>query len=255
MTDHGRNVWYDLMTSDPAAAQRFYGAVIGWQTQTYDGVPGEPYTMWVAGEQPVGGVAPLPEDARKMGAPPHWLGYTAVDDVDAAAAKAASLGGKVLAPPWDVPTVGRIAVLADPQGAVFAVFKPTDVPGDTGDGVGHIGWAELNTTNYESAWKFYAALFGWKHRETMDMGGGFQYFLFSGPGGTKGGLSNAAAMMHAPAHWLYYVTVDDVNAAIERVQANGGKLLNGPMDVPGDDVIAQCQDPQGAYFAIYSHKR
>lgn len=256
MATQGRNVWYDLMTPDVEGAKKFYGGVIGWKTEIFkDGDPQKPYTMWVAGERPIGGVMDLPPEARKMGAPPHWLAYTAVDDVDASAKQATSLGGKVLAPPWDIPKVGRVAVLSDPQGAAFAIYKPdieeTRGPEET---IGDISWAELNTTDYESAWKFYSALFGWKHRDSMEMPGGMTYFMFQDADGiTKGGMSNVATMMQAPAHWLYYVTVKDVNETIPRIEKAGGKILNGPMEVPGNDIIAQCVDPQGAYFAIYSH--
>jgi predicted enzyme related to lactoylglutathione lyase len=257
MAKQGQNVWFDLMTTDMKGAQAFYTEVLGWKTQAWpDAKPEMPYTMWVAGEKTLGGVMPLPPDALKMGAPPHWVAYTVVDDVDASAAKAEKLGGRIYAPPMDIPNVGRFAMLGDPQGASFAIFKPAGPSEPPPDSVGHFSWAELNTTDYESAWKFYSELFGWKHRSSMDMGPMGTYFMFNDQSEkTKGGMSNVAKSMNMPAHWLHYVTVDDINATIEKIKAAGGKVINGPMPIPGDDVIAQCQDPQGAFFAVYSHSK
>lgn len=256
MAAKGQNVWFDLMTTDMDAAKAFYTDVIGWKTQQWgEADPNMPYTMWVAGGEPLGGVMPLPEDARKMGAPPHWVAYTVVDDVDATAAKAEKLGARIYAPPMDIPTVGRFAMLGDPQGATFAIFKPAGPASAPPDASGQFSWAELNTTDYEAAWKFYSELFGWKHRSSMDMGpDGGTYFMFDdAEKKTKGGMSNMAKQMNVPAHWLHYVTVDDIDATVERIKAKGGKVLNGPMEIPGDDRIAQCQDPQGGMFAIYAH--
>jgi predicted enzyme related to lactoylglutathione lyase len=175
--------------------------------------------------------------------------------VDATIAQAQKLGATAHGPAMDIPQVGRYAVLQDPQGAVFSVFtaagEMSAPPGETGQ----FSWAELNTTDYEAAWKFYSALFGWKERSQMDMGEGMgTYFMFQDPEEkTKGGISNMAKHMGVPAHWLYYVTVDDMDACIQRIKKAGGKILNGPMPIPGNDVIAQCQDPQGAFFAVYTH--
>lgn len=251
MAKKGQNVWYDLTTSDPAAAKRFYGEIVGWKTQEWaDSDPNMPYTMWMVGNRPVGGVMKMPPEADA----PHWISYTRVDDVDATAAQATKLGGSVHREPWDIPKVGRVAVLTDPQGAAFAVFKPLEDMAQAKPEIGDFRWSELNTTDYESAWKFYSGLFGWQHTESMDMGPGMGiYFMFNDPDGiTKGGMSNVATVMKMPPHWLHYVTVDEVATAVERVKSKGGKVLNGPMNVPGGDQIAQCQDPQGAFFAIHA---
>jgi uncharacterized protein len=255
MAEQGQNVWYDLMTTDIAGATAFYTETIGWKTQQWqEADPNTPYTMWVAGEAPLGGVMLLPEEARAMGAPPHWVAYTCVDDVDAAAARAEAMGATVYAPPMDIPTVGRFAMLADPQGATFAIFKPSGEASPPPDAPGQFSWAELNTTDYEAAWKFYSELFGWKHKSSMDMGPAGTYFMWHDQAErTQGGMSNMAKQMNSPAHWLHYVTVPDIHACIERIKQKGGKVLNGPMEIPGDDLIAQCQDPQGGFFAIYAH--
>jgi predicted enzyme related to lactoylglutathione lyase len=255
MAKKGQNVWYELMTTDTAAAQRFYTEAIGWKTKAWDEAPADqPYAFWMAGEKMVGGLMALPAEAK--GAPPHWLAYTRVDDVDASTQQAVKLGGKVVHGPFDVPKVGRMAILSDPQGAVFAVFKDVeDKPLSAPEGLGEFSWSELNTTDYEAAWSFYSQLFGWEHRETMDMGPELgKYFMWSDPDKiTKGGMSNAARMMKFPPHWMHYVNVDDVPAAIARIKSKGGKVLNGPETIPDGGVIAQCMDPQGGAFALYAH--
>ncbi len=251
----GQNVWFDLMTTDLDGAKRFYSEVIGWKTQVYqDSDPKMPYTMWLAGEKPIGGLMPLPTEAQKMGAPPHWIAYTSVDNVDASVKKVEKLGGRSLVPAFDVPKVGRIAILADPQGAAFAIFtgEGTMTPPDR-SAQGSFSWAELNTTDYEAAWKFYGELFGWAERGSMEMGPAGTYLMFQDSSEqTRGGMSNMAKQMKVPPHWLHYVTVQDMGTTVDRIKKNGGKIMNGPMDIPGDDVIAQCVDPQGAFFAIYA---
>lgn len=250
--EKGRFFWYDLITTDLAAARAFYTEVLGWTLTSF----GPDYTMWTAGDQPVGGIGPLPEDAQKAGTPPHWLAHIETDDVDATAKKAEGLGGRVLLPGTDIPSVGRFAILADPQGAVFSVFKPgpeNRMQSGDRDKLGHFSWSELNTTDYKSAWKFYEGLFGWKPTMEMDMGPGLgNYFMFGmSPDKSIGGMSDAANMMKAPAHWMYYVNVANIEATLAKVKDKGGQVLNGPMDIPGGDRIAQCMDPQGAMFAIY----
>lgn len=249
-----RFIWYDLLSSDLAGAKAFYSDIIGWTTEKF---PGGDYDILKAGGQGVGGIMALPAEMKRAGVPQHWMGYVHVDDVDATAQKAQKLGGKVMAPPGDIPTVGRYAVLADPQGAVFALFKP--LPRDGGklaprELLGNFSWAELNTTDWKSAWKFYSELFGWKATTSMNMGPEFgEYFMFGTDAQqSMGGMSNAANMMKAPAHWLHYINVKSADETARRITEKGGKVLNGPMDVPGGDRIAQCMDPQGGVFAIFS---
>lgn len=255
MAGKGVNVWFELMTTDLEGATRFYSETIGWKPQPMKGAdPAMPYTMWMVGEAMAGGMMALPEEAAAMGAPPHWMAYTTVDEVDATAALTEKLGGKVLKPAFDIPNIGRIAILADPQGAAFAVFKPEgEMEAPDREASGRFSWAELNTSDYEAAWAFYSELFGWAERGKMEMEQGGTYFMFQDPSeATVGGMSNMAKKMGVPAHWLHYVTVDDVEATVARIEKQGGKVLNGPMQIPGDDVIAQCQDAQGAAFAIYA---
>jgi predicted enzyme related to lactoylglutathione lyase len=250
----GQYVWHDLMTTDVKAAQTFYGEIIGWKTMKWEG--GD-YQMWTAGQQPIGGVMVLPPEASKAGAPSHWIGYVAVSDVDATVKNVQKLGGKIYHQPQDIPTVGRFAVCADPQGAAFAVFKSLK-EGMQPDrkATAHFGWAELNTTDWKAAWKFYSELFGWKNTKSMEMGPEFgTYHMFGtkpGDENTFGGMSNAANMMKAPPHWLHYINVPNCAEAAKRVTQMGGKVLNGPMDVPGGGKIAQCMDAQGAAFGLFA---
>ena len=251
----GRFVWYDLMTTDPAGARDFYTNVLGWGTETWDGGE-QPYDMWTAPSGALGGVMELPPEAVAQGAPPHWMAYIAVEDVDATVEKGTSLGGTVLVPPMDIPTVGRFSVMADPHGAVFAAFRPEgEAPGhDEAPGVGEFSWHELVTEDYDAAFDFYSALFGWQKTDAMDMGPAGTYQMYGrGVGPDLGGMMNKPPQMpeEMPASWWFYARVDDIDAALERVKENGGTVASGPMDVPGGDKVAQCQDPQGAWFAVH----
>ena len=259
----GAFVWYDLVTPDVDQAKRYYTETIGWGTQLSDLGP-EPYLMFTAGERPIGGAVTMPKE-RPPGAPeipPHWYGYVAVPDVDAAAAKVIELGGKVMHE-QTIPTVGRWAIILDPQGASLALFTPAPESSATpiaDDALGNVSWAELTTTDHEAAWAFYSELFGWKKTSAMDMGEGMgAYQMFQREGGpsdrSMGGMSSMAQQMGVPPSWLYYVNVEDIDAAVARVKANGGKVLNGPMEVPGGDKVAQCMDDQGAAFAIYAEAK
>lgn len=252
----GRFAWFDLMTSDVAKAKAFYTALVGWKVADWN--QGQ-YEMWQAGEKTVGGVMGLPPDAAKAGQPPSWLGYVVTPDADRAVERAKELGGKVVVPGTDIPEVGRYAVLADPQGAVFAVFQSKPMEGGGGGAPdpmapGHFAWSELNTTDWKSAWTFYSGLFGWKKTQSMDMGPELgEYFMFGADEkNTMGGMFNGATAAKVPPNWLHYIRVTDVDAAAKRIPELGGKILNGPMEVPGGDRIVQCMDPQGGAFALVS---
>lgn len=258
-SNHGRFVWFDLMTSDPDAAPAFYKAVAGWETTPWEG--GDmPYRMWKhpTAAMAHGGVMELPEDARAAGAPPHWLAYIGTDDIDATVARATELGGTVMHPRTDIPNAGSFAVLADPQGAVFAVYSggDTDAP-EHSEGpptVGSFSWHELATTDYEGALQFYSDLFGWHMTTSMDMGDDGVYQMYGRGDFEYGGMFNKTEKMPGPPppSWLYYISVEDVNTAVETVKELGGQVLVGPHEVPDGDLIAQCTDPQGACFALHS---
>lgn len=155
-------------------------------------------------------------------------------------------------PPTDIPTVGRFSVIADPQKAVLALFKWLNAaPGQPPqpDAPGRVGWHELLAEDWEKAFDFYAALFGWQKAEAMDMGEMGTYQLFSTHGQMIGGMFNKPPTVPAP-FWLYYFNVGDIDAAVERVKTGGGQIVNGPMAVPGGGWVIQGIDPQGAMFAL-----
>ncbi|HKI03910.1 MAG TPA: VOC family protein [Thermoanaerobaculia bacterium] len=249
----GRFVWYDLMTPDPEAAKAFYTAVAGWGTQLFESMA---YTMWTAGETPVGGIMKLPDEAVSGGAQPHWLAYVSVANVDATTARAQELGGKVLVPPTDIPTVGRYSVITDPQGASIATFTPENAAQEAPakPPVGDFSWHELATTDAEAAFSFYSELFGWAKTSAMDMGPMGVYQMYGCGEVPFGGMFPKPKEMPGPPAWLHYARVADVNASVEAVKQNGGKVLMGPHEVPGGDLIVQIMDPQGGMFAVHQVK-
>jgi len=247
----GRFVWYELMTTDPDAAARFYPAVTGWKVQTWEHNPA--YRLWTMGGAPMAGLMALPDHSRRMGTPPAWLSYVGVPDVDATVRQATSLGARTYAGPQDIP-VGRFAVLADPQGATFGLYKPSQQPVRGNDAaIGDFSWHELATTDYKAAWAFYRALFGWEPRESIDMGpdGTYWEFGLAGRDETIGGMYNKPPALPA-ARWLAYVKVPSADTAARTAQRSGGRVVSGPMDVPGGGRIAQCVDPQGAVIAVHA---
>ncbi|MCP4897433.1 MAG: VOC family protein [bacterium] len=196
---------------------------------------------------------PIPDDAKAQGAPPNWLAYICVSDVSAIADKAKGLGAKILHEPTDIPDAGCFAVLQDPQGAVFAVYaSSSELDAEAPAQIGEFSWHELATDDHGAAFDFYSELFGWDKSEAMDMGpeAGI-YQLYARNGNQLGGMFNRPKEMPVSA-WLYYVTVDDVHTSVEKVRDLGGTVINGPMEVPGGEFIAQCIDPQGAMFALHS---
>jgi predicted enzyme related to lactoylglutathione lyase len=255
---HSHFVWYELMTSDAAAAEAFYRQVIGWSTADA-GMPGVAYTLLSAGATVVAGLMALPQAACDAGARPGWTGYVSVDDVDAMAARLQQAGGKVHRPPEDIPGVGRFATVADPHGAVFCLFKgvPEEQPLQPPVGTsGTIGWHELYAGDLDSAWAFYSALFGWAKDQAIDMGPMGTYQLFAASPGSPaiGGMMTRPPQVPQPC-WLYYVAVEAIDAAAARITAAGGQVVSGPMEVPGGSWIVQGLDPQGAMFAMVAPKR
>jgi predicted enzyme related to lactoylglutathione lyase len=250
VNSHGRFVWYELTTTDVEAAKAFYAEVVGWGTQDTS-MPGMAYTLFTVGETPVSGLMILPEDARKLGFRPTWLGYVGVNDVDATADRVKRLGGAVHVPPMDIPNISRISVAVDPQMATIALFKwltdGQEQPAEL-DAPGRVGWHELLAADWETAWAFYRELFGWQKADT-DTGVMGTYQLFSAGGQTIGGMFTKPPAVPVP-FWLYYFNVGDIDAAVKRVKAGRGQILDSPIEVPGGRWVVQCTDPQGATFAL-----
>jgi len=244
----GSFVWCELMTSDKAGAESFYKKVVGWGTEPF-GPDGSYTVLNNSTGVGVGGIMTLPAEAKGM--PPCWMMYIGTPDVDAMAMRVAQLGGRVLKQPSEIPNVGRFAVVSDPYGAVFNIFTPRGPDMDRSKGTGRFSWFELYTPNPEGAWKFYESLFGWEKTSAMDMGEMGVYQMF----GRGGGIPNGGIMKPppgAPPAWMPYALVKDAKGAAAAATANGGKIVNGPMEVPGGDWIAVGVDPQGATFAVHS---
>jgi uncharacterized protein len=246
----GRFVWYELMTTDMEAAKAFYADVVGWGTQDAS-TPGMPYTLFTAGTASVSGAMVLPEEARKLGMRPGWLGYVGVNDVDAAADRIKRLGGALYVPPTDVPNISRISVAVDPQMAMIALLKWL-TPGQ-GQPValstpGRVGWHELLAADWKNAFAFYNDLFGWRKMDA-ESGSTDKYQLFSSGGQIIGGMFTKRPQEPIP-FWLYYFNVEDLDAAIARVTNGGGQVFEGPLELPDSSWVARCRDPQGTAFAI-----
>ncbi|MEH2513560.1 putative enzyme related to lactoylglutathione lyase [Nitrobacteraceae bacterium AZCC 1564] len=245
----GSFAWYELLTTDRAEAGAFYGNVVGWHVKDAS-TPELAYAVLTAGDVPVGGLMDLPEDAQRLGATPRWVGYVAVDDMDATATQVRRLGGAILLPPTDT-NIGRVSVVADPQKATFALVAGLTygLRQDGGlDEPARVGWHELLAEDRNKIFDFYGALFGWQkangETDPADL-----YQLFSVAGQTIGGMLTKRPSVSQPC-WLYYFNVDDIGAAAERVNAGGGRILQGPIELPDGCWIARCVDPQGALFAL-----
>jgi predicted enzyme related to lactoylglutathione lyase len=253
---HGRFVWYELLTTDPEAAEAYYCEVIGWGTQPVPG-PYGPYTLFTAGETPVCGLMQQPEPAKTRGAPPTWMGHVLVDDVDAATRKARSLGATVYLEPRDIPNVCRHSVIADPQMATIGMMAWAHPQKDGPPGAaalpGRIGWHELLTTDWENGYDFYNTLFGWQKADALTLDEIGTYQVFATGGQPVGGMFNKPAVIPIT-FWLYYFNVADFDAAVGRITAHGGEIANGPVEVPGGGWIVQARDPQGAVFALVGQR-
>jgi len=250
----GRHVWSELTTTDMKAAEAFYDTVVGWTSAPFSGSP-MPYTQFKRdGDVPVAG---LMETPAGMNMPPFWAMYVAVPEFADAVAQAKRLGGSELSDVIDIPTVGRMQMLKDPQGAGFYVIEPAprEPAPDQDPAVGEASWLELMTTDAPAAMPFYQQLFGWQPSQAMDMGDMGTYQMFNRGDRMIGGMMNkAAAMAHVPPNWAIYFRVPDINAATERIKAAGGTILFGPTEVPGGDWIVNAMDPQGAAFSLHAKK-
>jgi uncharacterized protein len=249
-TTASRFIWYELSTNNKEAAAAFYSEVVGWTVQHSD-QPGMDYSMWQAAGSTIGGMMPIMPQAAEMGMRPTWLAYISVADVDQSIASITGKGGRLLFGPIDMPGVGRFATVTDPQGAAFYVMTPA-MPGEStcfAHGTpGHIGWNELYARDRETAFAFYAQECGWEKSDAIDMGAMGIYQLFKTGDVVLGGMmtnTNPPQPM-----WCFYFNVPDINAAKARVEAGGGTVLNGPMQVPGGQFVLQALDPEGAAFGL-----
>lgn len=255
----GDFIWYELMTTDADGAKDFYDAVAGWDigegAAEYQG-----YRMINAGGGFAGGLLPLTDEMQQGGARPTWLGYLYVPDVDQAVAKIETAGGTSVMPATDIPNVGRIAMVADPQGAPFYIMKPTPPANDpkgesdvfSRNAVQRCGWNELATTDGVAALDFYTSQFGLEKGDAMPMGEAGDYRFINRGGEMIGAIFPIAAgsFKDERPHWRYYFRVPSISAAKAAAEQAGGSIKMGPMEVPGGDQIVVGTDPQGAEFAL-----
>jgi uncharacterized protein len=247
-------VWYDLMTADLKAASAFYEKVVGWKIAD-SGMPGMEYSILNAGDIMVGGLMQRPPEMGE--AAPGWQGHIYSPDVDAHAKRIVKAGGKVHREPADIPDVGRFAVVSDPHGAAFIIFKPnsSEEPARVPDGtVGHIGWRDLRSGNWEEAWDFYSKMFGWTKSEAVDMGPMGTYQMFATGGDRAGGMMTMPPGTPHPC-WTYFFNVEAIDAAAARVLAAGGTVIMEPMEVPGGQWVIEAKDPQGNSFGLVAPGR
>ena len=240
----GRFVWHDHMSGDSDAARRFYADLLGWDFEVWKAGEWD-YPMIKVEEQTHGGFGPA-----QGGAPPHWLAHVVVDDVDAAVGRVEAAGGSIVAPAMEIPEVGRMAVIADPQGAVLSLFAPA---GDPPASEGVFVWDELLTTDVESAKRFYGEVVGWESRD-MDMGNNYVYTIFSSGGADRAGCGTQPDGEQAgPPSWLVYLGTDDVDATLDKAKSLGATTVYmEPMDIPTVGRLAVFADPTGAVVGLFN---
>ena len=258
----GDFIWYELLTSDIAGAKRFYDAVVGWNIQDKSDFPNDYRMIGRSDGKFAGGAMQLSEESKEHGARPCWLGYILVPDVDASVASISAEGGQVHMPAFDIPGVGRVAMVTDPQGAPFYIMKPQPPEGDpdaksdvfSPTEAQRVRWNELSTTDQDGAIDFYKRQFGWNQEGAMPMGemGDYRFIQANGV--------NIGAIMRKPPQrpvsaWSYYIGVDDIDRAIQAITEGGGQVLNGPNEIPGGEFALNAMDPQGAAFGIVGPRK
>jgi uncharacterized protein len=241
--------WVDLAITDAAAAKSLYAGLLGWEMEDSDAGDGAVYTMCRVDGDAVCGLFEMSEDMRATGARPTWTSYVTVADADAAAARANELGGGVIDDAFEVLDAGRMAVLRDPQGAVFAVWQPrTRIGAERVNDVGCLCMNELATSDIDAATSFYEGLFGWTTEAVEMPPGGAVALLFNGE--TLNGCF-FALQAGTPPHWRPCFTVESTDTALEWVRELGGRELVEPLDI-GHGSIAMAHDPQGAVFTLFA---
>jgi predicted enzyme related to lactoylglutathione lyase len=245
----GTFCWTDLATTDVAGVTAFYTELFGWRNAALPGAAAGDYTLLLVGDALVAALYPAGETMH-----PAWLSYVSVVDADATAARAVALGGSVLREAADIATSGRMALLADPTGAVFAAWQSRGHHGaQLVNDAGAWCLSQLNTNDPEAAGRFYTELFGWRveHTGTDEQA----YWGFYNGKEISGATLNGGMMplppgTPAPPHWLVYFTVADLDDAATRISDGGGRVLVAPMTAGGGRILVAA-DPQGAAFALF----
>ena len=246
----GTFCWVELGTTDGEAAKKFYTELFGWTFTDMPIGPSEVYTILKLNDKDVGALYQLNSEMKAQGIPPHWLSYVSVDSADETAQKAKDAGATLMKEPFDVFTVGRMSVIKDPTGAVFALWQAGT---HKGAGIYNVPnsfcWNELATSDTTTAGDFYSTIFGWgKNVQQM---GPMTYTSFMNGERPAGGMYQPPPeMASVPPHWLAYFAVDDTDATVAKAGELGGKTIAPPMDIPGTGRFAILQDPQGAVFGV-----
>ena len=251
----GSFCWIELHTTDQPAAESFYNAIFGWDAQDMPMGPNDFYTFFKLDGRDAAAGCTLRPDERSQGVPPHWMIYITVDSADAAAAKAAQFGGKILAPAFDVMDAGRMAVVMDPTGAAFCVWQANK---SNGIGIaavhGTLCWADLSTPDTKRASDFYAGLFGWQIITDPKDPSGYLH-IKNGEHFIGGAPPSIYRQPGTPPHWMAYFQVDDVDATASKAKALGANLYLPPMTMEGVGRMSVIADPQGAVFSIFKSAR
>jgi predicted enzyme related to lactoylglutathione lyase len=258
----GDFIWYELLTGDIGGAKRFYDAVVGWNVHERSDFPNDYRMIGRSDGKFAGGAMQLTDEMKQHGGRPIWLGYILVPDVDASVAAIERDGGRAMMPAFDIPGVGRVAMVTDPSGAPFYIMKPLPPEGDPNaksdvfsvDQPQRVRWNELSTTDQDGAVDFYRRHFGWTQEGSMPMGemGDYRFIQANGV--------NIGAIMRKPPQlpvslWTYYIGVDDIDRAAGAIKAGGGQILNGPMEIPGGEFALNGLDPQGAAFGLVGPRK
>jgi uncharacterized protein len=240
--------WADVTTTDQEAATAFYARLFGWEPENRPAGDGVMYTMMRLGDLDVAAVSPQPQMLRDAGAPPAWNSYVTVASADAAAQRAEQLGATVLSGAFDVMDAGRMAVVRDPQGAMFALWEPrASIGARLVNEPAALCWNELATSDPEAAARFYGELFGWSVAPLPDSP---MPYLWA-TNGDAGAAGIREPTPGEPTHWLVYFGTDDIRAATDRAKELGGDPFAGVHTLGEDLSIAPVRDPQGAVFALY----
>ena len=261
-SDKGQFIWYELITPDVDAAKAFYDSVVGWNIDSQSNFPNGYRMIGRSDGKSAGGVLPLTQKMQQHGARPVWLSYIYVDDVDDAVRSIEQAGGKTFMPPFDIPGVGRVAMVADPQGAPFYVMKPIPPEGQPDaksdvfsvDQPQRVRWNELSTSDQDGAIRFYTSQFGWTQEGGMPMGEMGEYKFINHDGVMIGAVMRKPPQMPLTA-WTYYIGVDDIDRAAKAVTDGGGRILHGPMEIPGGEYSLNAMDPQGAAFGLVGPRK
>lgn len=249
----GNFVWMELSTTDQPAAKQFYSTLFGWESEDMPMGPEMVYTMFRLNGRDVAGGYTMKNEERSMGIPPNWLLYIAVDDADSTVAQILEHGGTPMSPAFDVPNVGRMAVIQDPASAVFAIFQP-----GAHHGLGLYGengalcWADLATPDRDRAAKFYGSIFGWEFSlgKDKDPNG---YIHIKNRDQYIGGMPPSQSLHASIApHWMAYIQCGDCAAYTEKATGIGARVIVPPMPIEGAGNFSVVADPQGAVFALFT---